>query len=154
VDLDAVFQYRVAYWHPLVVHLPLVLLPLAALAATAWAIRAAAVWRHVALASLALGAATAWWAVETGETLYAAVEGEPLVEALIAAHHAAAEWTVWASVLAAVAFVGLAVWRRRPSAAREPLALRLALLTLAWTPAVLVVYAGHVGGLMVWGVPA
>jgi hypothetical protein len=56
-------------------------------------------------------------------------------------------------MLGAVAFGGASLWLRRRPAGREPLALRLALLLPALAAGLFVAYAGHVGGLMVWGVP-
>jgi uncharacterized membrane protein len=154
MDFQTVLQYELPFWHPAVVHVPPVLLVAAAAAATGYAVLGRPAWRLAALLLLVPGALAAWVAAETGETLYAAVEGEPQVEALIDAHHAAAAWALWTGAAAALAFLAATLWRRRrPAAGPEPLALRLLLLVPAWAAALCVAYAGHVGGLMVWGVP-
>ena len=82
MGFDTVFQFEIPYLHPLAVHFPLVLLSLAAAAAAAYAVRGTAVWRIATLLLLLLGAPTAYWAAETGETLEEAVEGEPMVDQL------------------------------------------------------------------------
>lgn len=154
MDLHTVLQYELPYLHPVAVHAPPVLLVLAAVAAVGYAVAGRPAWRWATLLLLVPGALVSWWAVETGETLYAAVEGEPQVEALVGAHQTAAGWTLWASAVAALAFLAVTLWMRRggrPDPA--PPALRLLLLVPAVAAALAVAYAGHVGGLMVWGVP-
>lgn len=154
MDLHAVLQYELPYLHPVVVHAPPVLLVLAALAAVGYAITGRPAWRWATLLLLVPGALVSWWAVETGEALYAAVEGEPQVEALIGAHRAAAAWTLWASAAAALALLAVTFWQsRRGRAEPVPLVVRLLPLVPALVAALAVAYAGHVGGLMVWGVP-
>lgn len=150
-------QYEIPYLHPLAVHVPMVLLLLAAGVAVVYAARGTVLWRSAALVLLALGAAGAWFAVQTGETLAEAVEGEPMVDLVGGAHETAAEWTAWTSTVGALLFAGVAVWRRRQPAtpeAADPLLVRLALLVAALAAAALVAWTGHLGGIMVWGVPA
>ena len=156
--MDLLAQYEIPYLHPLAVHFPLVLLLLAGAVGLAYAIRGTALWRRALLVFLALGAATAYWAGETGETLEDDVRGEPMVEAIVDTHEQGAEWTLWAALGALAVAVGVTVWvRRLPAptevAQQEPLALRLVLLVVALVPAGLVAWTAHLGGLMVWGVP-
>jgi uncharacterized membrane protein len=164
MGFDRALQYEIPYLHPLAVHFPLVLLILAAGAATAYAVLGTGAWRRATLALLLLGAPASYWAHQTGEALEEAVEGEPSVERFVAYHEAAAAWTLWASVAALAAAGGATVWRRQrqkrhvsgdPSGVRlkEPLSLRLLVLAPALAAALLVAYAAHLGGLMVWGVP-
>ena len=165
MGFDAVFEYRIPYGHPLAVHFPLVLLVLAAGAALAYAVLGRAAWRHATTVLLTLAAPAALWARQTGAALYEAVEGEPLDEALIEAHVAAANWAVGVSAVALVAALGGALWWHRRqqdhvtgtaggARLREPLGLRLLLLVVALAAAALVAYTAHVGATMVWGVPA
>lgn len=164
MGFDLLSEYTIPYQHPLAVHFPLVLLVLATAAAVAYAALGRPVWRQAALALFVLGAASAYWSVQTGETLEHEVEGEPLVEAVVEAHETAGEWTLRLSLLAAIAFAGVTLWlRRRPTApgtsldatrdGPEPLAQRLLLLVPALAAALLVLWTGHLGGIMVWGVP-
>ncbi len=149
----SVFQYELPYLHPVVVHAPIALLIGAAGAAAGYVVTGLRSWRWVTLGLLVAGSIGAWLAHETGEVLEDAVEGDPQVEALIDTHESAAAWAWRASMIGAVAFAGVSIWmRRRAPAHRDPLAIRLALLLPALAAALLVAYAGHVGGLMVWGV--
>lgn len=149
-----VFQYDLPYLHPVVVHAPIALLVAAAGAAAGYVATGKSNWRWMTLALLVAGSAGAWLAQETGETLEDAVEGDPQVEALIEIHEDAASWAWRMSMIGALAFAGATVWlRRRAPAPRDPLALRIVLFLPALAAALLVAYTGHVGGLMVWGVP-
>ena len=153
---DLLSQYDIPYLHPLAVHFPIVLLLLAAGAAVLYALVGRGVWRLAALGLFALGTLGAVVAGQTGETLKQDVEGEPVVEAVLGTHERVAEVTTWAAALATLAYGGLTVAARRRDAAsaREPLAWRLAALVPAVAAALLVAYTGHLGGVMVWGVPA
>lgn len=164
MGFEQAFQYEIPYLHPLAVHFPLVLLLLAAGAVGGYAVRGTAAWRHAVLALLLLGAPAAYWAAQTGETLEEAVEGEPAVERFVAYHETAAEWTLWAGVLALVTTAGGSLWWHRRAHARigaapggrppkEPVGLRLLLALPVLVAAALVAYTAHLGGLMVWGVP-
>ncbi len=160
MGFDSVFEYSIPYMHPLAVHFPLVLLLLACGAALVYAIRGTALWRHALLTFLALGAAAAFWAERTGEALEESMEGTPIVEELAGFHQQAAHWTVRASFLALLVGIGLSLWWRRKAASTtrplqtlpEPLWMRLVLLLLVGTTALLVAYTAHIGGVMVWGV--
>lgn len=156
--MDLLTQYEIPYLHPLAVHFPIVLLLLAGAVGMIYLVRGTAVWRHAAVVLLALGAAGAFWAQETGESLEGDVRGEPMVEAILDTHEEAAEWTLWSALLALIAFAAASVWLRRLPAPTEvgkqdPVLFRAALAAVALVPAVLVAYTGHLGGLMVWGVP-
>ncbi len=145
-DLD------IPYWHPVVVHFPIALVLFGAAAAAVYAALGWAFWRGVALAAFAVGALSAWVAVRTGETLEEAVEGTPVVDALVGRHEDLGEWALWLSLATLIALAGATVWARRTGAEREPVALRLAVAALALAAAVLVAMTGHLGGQMVWGV--
>ena len=164
VGFDQVASYEIPYLHPLAVHFPLVLLLLAAGAASAYALIGSQTWRRTLVLLLLLGTASAFWAHATGETLLSDVEGEPSVERFIAYHKTTARLTKWVSLAAFLAAGGTSVWwerrqRRRATSApaglreKEPLSLRLGLLLATLVVAALVAYTAHLGGLMVWGVP-
>ena len=148
-------QYDIPYLHPLAVHFPLVLLLLGAAAGALYAALGRAVWRQAALVLFALGAVGALVAHRTGVTMSYDVEGSPVVDDLIGTHQRTAGYTAWTAALAALAYGGLtAALRRRPAAATEPLGGRLGALVPALAAAALVAYTAHLGGVMVWGVPA
>ncbi|MDT7856419.1 DUF2231 domain-containing protein [Rubrivirga sp. S365] len=176
-----VADYEIPFLHPLLVHFPLVLVLLGGAAAGLYLLLGRGVWRRAALALFVLGASSAWAAAETGHALYDAVEGDPVVEAIVGHHQSAAAWTVWTSALAAAVFAALsvaAVLRRAPAPPddeaapprrrwwperggdrqarrprREPLWGRVLGALPAVVAAALVAYTAHLGGLMVWGVP-
>ena len=154
MNLDLLTDYAIPYQHPLAVHFPIVLLLLGAAAALVYLVWGRPAWRLAALVLCTLGAGTSVWAQQTGETLEEAVEGEPMVALVVETHERAAEWTVWASVLSALSLGAATLWaRRRRPGVPEPWALRLSALP-AGAAAVLVAWTSHLGGLMVWGVPA
>src|SRR5690606_37001962 len=103
MGIEEALQYEIPYLHPLAQHFPLVLLMLAAGAATAYAVLGTAVWRRTVLALLVLAVPAAYWAHRTGEALEDAVEGEPSVERFVEYHEAAATWTLRAGVVALLA---------------------------------------------------
>lgn len=163
--MEILAQYEIPYLHPLAVHFPLVLLLLGAGAAVLYLLHGRAGWRRAALALFVLGTLGAWAADETGHDLYQAVEGDPIVEEVIDAHRDGAEGTVWASLVASLAFGIVSAARlRRPQpvpegeeaptpSPREPLWGRLLVLIPALAAAALVAWTAHLGGIMVWGIP-
>ena len=155
---DLISQYDIPYLHPLMVHFPLVLLLLGAGVAVLYAALGRPVWRLAALGLFALGAAGAFAAHQTGEAMEHEMEGEPIVDAVLPAHERMAEYTLWASLLATLAYGGLTAAARRTTedsirSRTEPLAWRLAALLPALAAAALVAWTAHLGGIMVWGVP-
>ena len=151
--MDLLSQYEIPYLHPLAVHFPLVLLLLGGAVTAVYAALGTAGWRWAALALVGLGAASAIWAQETGETLADAVDGEPVAAVVLPEHTRGAQWTVRVSVLAALALACVGLWARRRPAPRDPLLARLAALALVGLAAALVAWTAHLGGIMVWGVP-
>ena len=163
--MDLLAQYEIPFLHPLAVHFPLVLLLLGAGAAGLYLVLGRAGWRQAGLVLFVLGTASAWAAQETGHALAHAVEGDPIVEEVVERHESGAEWTLWMSALAAVAFGVVSVARLRrpkppaegeeapPPRTREPLWGRLLVVLPAWLAAALVAWTAHLGGIMVWGVP-
>jgi uncharacterized membrane protein len=132
------------------------LVPFGAIAAVVYAVSGGPLWRVVALLAFVVGALGAWASVETGESIYEEVEGTPVVETFVEQHETYGEWTLWTSAVTALLLAGTVVWNRRTghdTETRDPLAVRLVVLVFAVAAAVLVALAGHLGGLMVWGVP-
>lgn len=135
--------------HPLVVHLVVVVLPLAALVfiLVVFVPR----WRRpfdlIALAGLAIGAAGALLAKETGEAL-AMYVGQPQEHA---------DWGTILVYLAAVLVVVAAVWvwrERRADSSERSLLTTLAAIVgvlLALAAIIMTVLVGHTGAEAVWG---
>ncbi len=166
--MEPIAQYEIPFLHPLMVHFPLVLLLLGAGAAAFYLVLGRPVWRQAGLVLFALGALSAWAAGETGQDLYNAVEGDPMVEDVIQLHQYGADWTLWMSLVATLGFGIASVARLRPrkkpvededappppaSRTREPLWGRLLAFVPATVAAALVAWTAHLGGIMVWGVP-
>lgn len=145
---------EIPYWHPVVVHFPIALVVFGAAAALVYAALGRAFWRGVALLAFVAGTLGAWAANVTGETIYEAVEGTPVVEALVDRHETYGEWALWMSAAAALVLGGAAWTQRAKGGEPDPLGWRLVAVALALAAAVLVVLAGHLGGTMVWGVSA
>ncbi len=144
-------DYTIPVWHPVTVHFPIVLLLVAALAAVVWAWRGSAAWRGAALLLMALGTAGAFASRITGEAMAEQSEGVPVVEMFIENHEKGALWTVITGALATAAL--LAAWYAGRRGVRVGWAIRAGIALLALAAAALVAWTGHLGGLMVWGVP-
>lgn len=148
---------EIPYWHLIVVHFPIALILFGAAAALVYAIVGRAFWRGVALLAFGVGALGAWAANVTGETIYEDVEGTPVVEAFVERHATYGEWALWLSVATVLTLTAATWWAQQAGQAgrtRDPLAWRLVVIVLALAAGVLVALTGHLGGTMVWGVPA
>lgn len=134
--------------HPAIVHFPVVLILLGAVAAVI-----AIFWRkgylpHIAAVLLTLGAAGAWVAVETGESDGGLLENTtPQMESLINAHEDWARRTFTAASVAAVAAIASLLLYRFPRAAR---AVAAATALAALTAGYAVYQTGHRGGALVF----
>ena len=154
--LPTSMDLEIPYWHPIVVHFPVALLPFGAAAAVAYAAGGRWFWRAVTLLAFAAGTLGAWASVATGDAIYEAMEGTPVVEALVERHETYGEWALWTSAVVVLVLGGAMGWSRRTGRGtleRDPLALRFLVLVLSLVAAALVAFAGHLGGAMVWGVP-
>ena len=152
--MEQVFEYTIPVLHPLAVHLPLAILPLAALASVVWFVRDRLGWLKVAFWLTAVGAVGALAAVLSGDAMLAQSEGVPIVEQLGEIHEEWGQWTLWFAALTLVAFA-LTRWRhysgtRHPGV---PMPWRAVVAILSVALGIMVLWVGHVGGVMVWGVP-
>ena len=134
--------------HPAVVHFPIVLILLGALAAMV-----AAFWRgghlpRFAALLLGLGALGAWVAVESGESGGGLLEAvTPQMETLVDAHETWAKRTFAITIVAALAAIGSALAGRWPRTAR---AAAVVAAVAAATAAYGVYETGHRGGVLVY----
>jgi uncharacterized membrane protein len=127
--------------HPLLVHFPIGLVLVAAVAELLamttglWDCRVVAVANVRAGAVFAIGAAVAGWRLASSAGIEATTS---------------LEWHRWLGTLAAAAVLGAALTTAGARSGRSPLGLWVYRITLFWA-AVLVAVTGHLGGLLVWG---
>jgi uncharacterized membrane protein len=151
--------------HPLVVHAPVVLVPLTAIGAIVIALsakwRARIGWIVVALGAVAVAAS--WFASQTGEALEEALNEE---NDLLERHASLGDTFIWFALLLFVVVLGLMLWdrsQRRKLAAegdaadpkvltRSPVAVVFAVATIAISlvAAGRVYQVGHSGAKAVW----
>ncbi len=134
--------------HPAIVHFPIVLIVLGALAACVAVFVRKGNLPWFAAILLVMGAAGAWVAKETGESDGGLLETvPPQMETLVEAHEEWAEKTLIASTITAILSVGSAALLRFPRWARSlAVVTALAALVAAWT----VYETGHRGGALVF----
>ena len=126
--------------HPVLVHFPIGLVLIAAVAEVVamttgrWDWRAVAVGNVRAGAVFAIGAAIAGWCLGSSP-------GMETTSSL--------EWHRWLGTIAAVAAVGAAL-ASAGARGRSPFALWVYRISLFWAAA-LVAVTGHLGGMLVWG---
>jgi uncharacterized membrane protein len=126
--------------HPLLVHFPVGLVVIAAVAEIVAMTTGLSDWRAAALANLRAGAVSGIAAAIAGWRL----ASSPGIEAT-----SSLEWHQWLGSIAAVAAVGAAL-AAAGARDRSPLAVWVYRITLFWAAA-LVAVTGHLGGLLVWG---
>jgi uncharacterized membrane protein len=126
--------------HPMLVHFPIGLVLIAAVAEAVAMTTHLQVLRAVAVANVRAGAAFGIGAAVAGWRLASSAGIEPT---------SALEWHRWLGTIAAIAVVGAAL-TTASARDRSPLALWAYRITLFWAAA-LVAVTGHLGGLLVWG---
>jgi uncharacterized membrane protein len=126
-------------FHPLLVHFPIALVLIAAVAELLYLSTQFPEWHTVAVANIRAGAAFAVASAGAGWLLASSriVEASP-----------ALEWHRWLGVTGAVAAVAAALATSEMD--RPPMRLWLYRIALFWAAA-LVAVAGHFGALLVWG---
>lgn len=130
----------IARFHPLLVHFPIALVVIAALAEAAAALRRDLRWRVVAIANVRAGAVFALLAALAGWRLAAAQAMEPT---------SLLEWHRWlgASAAAVTLVAAVASFSGDRSSDTQLWIYRITLFAAA----ALVAVTGHFGGLLVWG---
>jgi uncharacterized membrane protein len=126
--------------HPLLVHFPIALVLVAAVAEVVATTTGLSDCRAVALTNLRAGAVFGIGAAIAGWRL----ASSPGIEAT-----SSLEWHRWLGSIAAIAVVGAAL-ASAGARGRSPLAIWAYRITLFWATA-LVAVTGHFGGLLVWG---
>ena len=126
--------------HPLLVHFPIGLVLIAAVAEVVAMATSLGDWQAVAVVNVRVGAVFAIGAAIAGWRL----ASSPGMEAT-----SSLDWHRWLGTIAAVAVSGAAL-ATAGARGRSPFALWVYRMTLFWA-AVLVAVTGHLGGLLVWG---
>jgi uncharacterized membrane protein len=126
--------------HPMLVHFPIGLVLIAAVAEVGATMTDLRNWRTVAVANARVGAVFAIGASIAGWRL----ASSPGIEA-----SSSLEWHRWLGTIATVAVLGASL-ATAGARGRSPVALWVYRITLVWA-ASLVAVAGHLGGLLVWG---
>jgi uncharacterized membrane protein len=126
--------------HPLLVHFPIGLVLVAAVAEVAAMTTGLWHWRAVAVANVRVGAVFG---------IGAAIAGWLLASSPGLAAMSSLEWHRWLGTIAAVAVSGAAL-ATAGAGGRSPFALWVSRITLFWAAA-LVAVTSHLGGLLVWG---
>ena len=126
--------------HPLLVHFPIGLVLVAAMAEVAAMTTGLWHWRAVAVANVRVGAVFG---------IGAAIAGWLLASSPGLAAMSSLEWHRWLGTIAAVAVSGAAL-ATAGAGGRSPVALWVYRITLFWA-ASLVAVTGHLGGRLVWG---
>jgi uncharacterized membrane protein len=126
--------------HPVLVHFPIGLVLIAAVAEMVAMMTGRWDWRNAAVANVRAGALFAIGAVIAGWRL----ASSPGIEAT-----SSLEWHRWLGTIAAVAVIGAAL-TTTGARDQQPFSLWVYRITLFWAAA-LVAVTGHLGGLLVWG---
>jgi uncharacterized membrane protein len=126
--------------HPMLVHFPIGLVLIAAVAEVVAMVTDLREWRTVAVANVRVGAVFAIGAAIAGWRL----ASSPGMEAT-----SSLDWHRWLGSIAAGAVFGAAL-ATAGARGRSPFALWVYRITLFWAAA-LVAVTGHLGGLLVWG---
>lgn len=151
--METVFQYQIPALHPLAVHFPVGLLVAALPVSLLWLVGGDRLWRRVATVLLLLGGAGAAFAYLTGEAMHEMSEEVPIVEELVELHEDLALATLIAAIVIVLAALAVEIRRRSlPRDSADPIVLRFVGFVCVLVVSALVLFTGHVGGVMVWGV--
>lgn len=143
------YEYSISAWHPLWVHFPIVLIPLAFLGVLLWVFKKEALIAKITLFIYLIALISGYLANETGEHLEHETEGSPQVELFVERHENAAK-IVMACCLGASICLGLINYKIKKTQP-IPLPLQLVLVLFAVGALFAIIYTGHLGALMTWG---
>jgi uncharacterized membrane protein len=144
-------DYAIPVWHPLLVHLPIVLIPLGFLALCLFLYNKEMVWRRICLFLYAFSLIFGYLAYTSGETLEHQTEGEAQTELFVHDHENGAK-AVIALTLMIFSLLCVAEIRQRQNK-KIPQALYITLFVMGLTDVIAIAYTGHLGALMTWGIP-
>lgn len=153
--METLLQYEIPVWHPLLVHFPIVLVIAACTVTIVWLATNRRPLLLVALGLQLAGLMGGLVAFFSGDVMLEQSEGVQIVDELAGLHESFALASLWVIGFGA-AIMGAAGWLSDRDVTRIGTALwmRLLVLLLSLAAAILIWITGHIGGTMVWGVPA
>lgn len=108
-----------------------------------------AIWGQVLVL---LGTWAAWW---TGDEMKAQSEGVQIVDELVGLHEQVADWSLWTAAVLLGVLWATAWWTSRDmSQSGTAWYVRCLVGAVALAFAGLIAWVSHIGGVMVWGIPA
>jgi len=144
------FDYSIPVWHPIAVHVPVVLLPLAAVFAVLWVARSGDRWFGPLSLVLVLATVGTIAAYLSGDAVYQQSEGVPIVEDFVGLHRRLG-WFTLIAALASLALTLAAGPINRKLSDSGKSRLRLVAMVFIVVAAAVALATGHLGGIMVWG---
>ena len=153
--METLLQYRIPVWHPLLVHFPIVLVIAACVVSIVWVATNRRPLLLVALGLQLAGLLGGLFAFYSGDVMLEQSEGVQIVDELAGLHESFALASLWVVGFCAT-MMAAATWLTDRDMTRVGTALwvRLLIFLLSLAAAALIWTTGHIGGTMVWGVPA
>lgn len=153
--MEQVFSYRIPVLHPLFVHFPIAVSACVLLVVGLWTLsdrRPMLVWAAWGQVLVFLATLAAWW---TGDAMKEQSEGVRIVDELVGLHEQAAEWSLWVSGVLVLVLWSVWWWTRRDATRSGTTPVLRVLVALAVAGGFgLLAWVSHIGGVMVWGIPA
>ncbi|MDA1029292.1 MAG: hypothetical protein O3B41_09605 [Bacteroidetes bacterium] len=152
--LEHLSTYTIPVNHPVLVHFPIAFGVMAIVFATIWLLRNRLYWLGMTTWFQGLALVGALMALRTGEAMEEQSEGIAIVDELVDYHELMAESAAWAIGISFLWMI-CARWIISRDTLHSEAAywIRLVTFLLVLVSAILVGLTGHIGGLMVWGVP-
>lgn len=152
--LEHLSTYTIPVNHPVLVHFPIAFGVMAILFATIWLMRNRLYWLGMTTWFQGIALVGALLALRTGEAMEEQSEGIAIVDELVGYHELMAESAAWAIGISFLWMI-IARWIISRDTLHSEAAnwIRLVTFILVLLSAILVGITGHIGGLMVWGIP-
>ena len=160
--MDSFADYTIPVWHPLVVHLPIAALALAGVASLIWALTRHRGWFVACVFLSVAGAVGAAAAYLSGDAMLEQAAGVPVVDELVGLHKQLGLLTLLSAIIGAICWAAVAIANPKTAGLEGAQAdrrapsnwIRAGLVLVTLVAAFLGLRTGHLGGIMVWGVPA
>lgn len=151
---DQLSAYTLPVNHPVLAHFPVAFGVISILFATIWLLRNRIYWLGMTMWFQGFAFLGAVLSLRTGEAMEDQSEGIAIVDEFVHLHETMAERAVWVLGIGFL-WMFIARWLISRDALHSESALWIRVITfvLVLTAAILIGLTGHIGGLMVWGVP-
>ncbi len=126
----------------------------AVLFAVLWAFRDNVRWLSIYVSMHFIGTVGAIAAFLTGETLEEDTEGVPIVDELVGTHELYGKITMILAIVVSLILVFILYSRSKDHTWAGSRSTRLGIAVLAICVAIITALTAHLGGIMVWGIPA